>query len=290
MHRGARRAPIFVRDADCVLLLDTLGDVVDRFGLEVHAYSLMPNHYHLLVCTPAGNLSRAMRHLNGVYTQRLNRLHDWDGPVFRGRFKSQLVTEEAYRRELVAYIHLNPVRAGLVRRADESGWTSHRAHLGLDKPPPWLSLGGVFEAIGAPSQLQDFVRSKQVGKQPWPDDMDVQTGWRNAPSSSPPTREGQRGDTALDIERLLEILAAVVEADVSELLVAKQGRSAAPARRFAALKLAGQSHLSHRDVAKALNMSVQQVSNVRYRATKVEPSALFIRWESDWTERLESEK
>ena len=112
MHRGARRAPIFVRDADCVLLLDTLGDVVDRFGLEVHAYSLMPNHYHLLVCTPAGNLSRAMRHLNGVYTQRLNRLHDWDGPVFRGRFKSQLVTEEAYRRELVAYIHLNPVRAG----------------------------------------------------------------------------------------------------------------------------------------------------------------------------------
>ena len=129
-----------------MLLLDTLGDVVDRFGLEVHAYSLMPNHYHLQVCTPAGNLSRAMCHLNGVYTQRLNRLHNWDGPVFRGRFKSQLVTEEAYRRELVAYIHLNPVRAGLVRRPDESGWTSHRAHLGLDKPPPWLSLGGVSEA------------------------------------------------------------------------------------------------------------------------------------------------
>ena len=290
MHRGARRAPIFVSDTDCVLLLDTLGEVVERYGVEVHAYSLMPNHYHLLVCTPLGNLSRAMRHLNGIYTQRVNRLHDWDGPVFRGRFKSQLVTDETYRRELVAYIHLNPVRAGLVRRADEPCWTSHRAHLGLDQAPPWLSLHGVREAIGTPTQLENFVRSKQIGSQLWPDDMDLETGWRNVPSSARPTQEEHRRAVALTIERLLEIVADLVGADVSELLVAKKGRGATPERRFAALKLGGQPHLRDRDVADALRMSVRQVANLRYRARRTEKDAQFTAWENAWLERLESEK
>ena len=289
MHRGARRAPIFVNDADCVLLLDTLGEVVDRFGLEVHAYSLMPNHYHLLVSTPLGNLSRAMRHLNGVYTQRLNRLHDWDGPVFRGRFRSQLVTDESYRRELVAYIHLNPVRAGLVKRPDEPCWTSHRSHLGLDPPPPWLSLQGVREATGTPEQLQDFVREKQTGRQSWSEGMDLETGWRAEPPKLPHAPDLAPRIAPPKLEELLEWLADTVGADLSDLRVAKRGRGAAPERRFVALQLTRQSHLSHRDVANALNMSLRQVANLRFRARKTQPDGRFIEWENAWAERLESE-
>ena len=81
------------------------------FDLRVAAFCLMLNHYHLLVQTPAANLSRAMRHINGVYTQRYNRRQKKDGQLFRGRYKSVLVQENSHLLELLRYIHRNPVRA-----------------------------------------------------------------------------------------------------------------------------------------------------------------------------------
>src|SRR4051812_16842847 len=83
MHRGARRAPIFRDDEDCLLFLKGLEEAVDHHGLEVHAYALMPNHFHLLVRSPLGNLSKAMKHVTATFTLRANRRHRWDGPVFR---------------------------------------------------------------------------------------------------------------------------------------------------------------------------------------------------------------
>jgi len=77
----------------------------------------MTNHYHLLVQTPAGNLSRRMRHINGVYTQRFNAAHGLDGQLFRGRYKAILVGEDNYLKQLVRYIHKNPVRANMVKGA-----------------------------------------------------------------------------------------------------------------------------------------------------------------------------
>ena len=98
--------------------------------LKVSAYCLMSNHYHLLVQTPEGNLSRCMRHLNGVYTQRFNRKYDRDGQLFRGRYKAVLVEEDSYLLELLRYIHRNPLEAGMVQ--DLEGWppwSSHRGYL-----------------------------------------------------------------------------------------------------------------------------------------------------------------
>ena len=79
------------------------------------AYCLMPSHYHLLIQTPDANLSRCMRHINGVYTQRYNARNGCDGTLFRGRYKSILVEEDAYLLELVRYIHRNPLRAGIMK-------------------------------------------------------------------------------------------------------------------------------------------------------------------------------
>ena len=125
--RGNARAPIFLEDADRQLLLATLGDANERHGWLCHAYCLMPNHYHLLLGTPDANLSRGMRQLNGLYTQRFNRRHDRVGHVFQGRFKGILVEREAHLLELARYIVLNPVRAGIVACAEAYRWSSLRA-------------------------------------------------------------------------------------------------------------------------------------------------------------------
>jgi hypothetical protein len=109
----------------------------------------MDNHYHLLLHTPQGNLSRSMRHLNGLYTQRYNRKYGRDGPLFRGRFKALLIEADSYLLELVRYIHLNPVHAGLARAPLDYKWSSHRAYIEEAACPPWLTKKDVLTRLGA---------------------------------------------------------------------------------------------------------------------------------------------
>lgn len=119
--RGNARNAIFLDDEDRVLFLACLGAVVTRFGWWCHAYCLMDNHYHLLIETPEGDLSRGMRQLNGVYTQRFNRRHGRAGHVFQGRFKAIVVDRDSYLLELCRYVVLNPIRAGMVSQARRMG-------------------------------------------------------------------------------------------------------------------------------------------------------------------------
>lgn len=136
--RGDRREDIYVDDEDRGRWLDVLGEVCERFNWTVHAYCQMTNHYHLLVETVDGNLSRGMRHLNGQYTQSINRRHGLVGHLFQGRYKAILVQKEAYLLELSRYVVLNPVRAKMVRRPEMWRWSSYPAHAGLADCPAWL--------------------------------------------------------------------------------------------------------------------------------------------------------
>ena len=83
MNRGRRKEPVFFDKKDYVLFLAVLKETHRLFNIEIHAYALMPNHYHLLIRTPEGNISRAMRHINGVYTQKINKRYRIDGSLFR---------------------------------------------------------------------------------------------------------------------------------------------------------------------------------------------------------------
>lgn len=114
MNRGRGRCNIFLTNRDREIFLELLDDIYQRFSVETHAYCLMDNHYHLLLHTPLPNLSRAIRHLNVVFTQKFNRWHMTDGPLFRGRYKSIVVEKESYLLRLSRYIHLNPVSAKMV--------------------------------------------------------------------------------------------------------------------------------------------------------------------------------
>ncbi len=138
MNRGRRREVVFSEERDYLAFIDLLKEAVDMWRVKIGAYCLMPNHYHLLIQTPEANLSRCMRHINGVYTQSFNRYHECDGQLFRGRYKSILVDGDSYLLELVRYIHRNPLRAGLVEKLEQYPWSSHKAFLSYAKKWNWL--------------------------------------------------------------------------------------------------------------------------------------------------------
>lgn len=138
--RGDGREDIFLSDEDRVAWLETLAQVCTRFNWACHAYCQMTNHYHLLIETPDANLSKGMRQLNGVYTQRFNRSHGRVGHVFQGRYKAILVEKDRYLLELARYVVLNPLRAKRVRRLDQWPWSSFPATCGQAARPEWLQV------------------------------------------------------------------------------------------------------------------------------------------------------
>ena len=138
MNRGLARQAVFTDRGDRRTFLQLLADCHEMWGVRVLAYCLLDNHYHLLLRTPEPNLARVMRHLDGVYTQRYNRRHDRDGPLFRGRYTAIVVEAEPYLLAVARYIHQNPVAAGLVRTPETYEWSSCRWYAEDRKRPPWL--------------------------------------------------------------------------------------------------------------------------------------------------------
>lgn len=146
--RGNERKPIFKDNKDRELLLHTLAKVTERFHWLCYAYCLMDNHYHLVVETPDGNLSKGMRQLNGVYTQAFNRRHHRVGHLFQGRFKGILVQKDSHLLEVCRYVVLNPVRAKAVKQLREWAWSSYRATAGQASIPRCLTVDEVLSHFG----------------------------------------------------------------------------------------------------------------------------------------------
>lgn len=138
--RGNRKEEIFRDDSDRKLFLRFLAESVKRFGWILTAYTLMPNHFHLVVQLTLKTLSRGMQWLNGRYSQAFNKRHGCVGHVFQGRFKAPLVERESYFLQVVRYVVLNPVEAHLVARPEDYAWSSHRAVIGEVEAPDWLAV------------------------------------------------------------------------------------------------------------------------------------------------------
>ncbi|TDU28190.1 putative transposase [Panacagrimonas perspica] len=148
IQRGNDRQPIFREPADQERLLALLAEYAAREKVAIHAYVLMPNHFHLLL-TPqtSTGVSRLMQAVGRVYVQYFNRRHHRTGTLWEGRYRSTMVQTDRYCLACMAYIDLNPVRAGLVRRPEEHPWSSHGHYRGIrsDKlvtaPPVYWQLG-----------------------------------------------------------------------------------------------------------------------------------------------------
>lgn len=127
--RGNERRKTFFSRRDYEKFLEYIDEAREKFGVIVHCYVLMSNHYHLLIETPEGNLSKAMHHINSSYTTYLNIKKKRSGHLFQGRFKSIVVDKDSYLLELSRYLHLNPVRANMVTRPEEYPYSSYGAYI-----------------------------------------------------------------------------------------------------------------------------------------------------------------
>ncbi|MDD8026572.1 MAG: transposase [Acidobacteriota bacterium] len=228
--RGIRRDAIFFADRDRLAFIRKMNETAARFSFVLFGYCLMPNHYHLFLQTPLANLSEGLHYLNTAYANWLKHKRRLVGHVFQGRFKSILVEEESYAVNLSLYIHLNPCRAGLIKRPEEYSWSSCRDYLGLrDLQTPALRPDRVLTDFGA-------------------DEMEARVRYRTAlierRHMADPLRDSFRG-LALGGPRFIDMVRRIVrgeaqERDLREISARDRGacRAVSPAQVFEAVAAA----------------------------------------------------
>ena len=162
LSRGNDRSNIFMDEKDRSSFLDTVGEMSDRFDIDIFAYVLMDNHYHLLARTRRANLKKAMQWFGTTYTQRVNGRHFRSGHLFQGRYKSIIIQNDAYLLQLSYYIHRNPLRAGIVKRLGDYRWSSYKVYAYGRKTPKWLSTDLILAHFaGDPDCLRSYRQKVQ---------------------------------------------------------------------------------------------------------------------------------
>ena len=169
INRGNAGENLYRNSRDREKFLSYLERAVERFSIKVHAYCLMSNHFHILMETLHPNLSKSVQWINVSYAVYFNRKYKRNGHLFQGRFKSVLVDADSYLKQLSRYIHLNPVRAGIVDRPTDYDWSSYTAFIGKRIAPEWLETHWLLSQFGrkrkeAHANYKDFVETVDAKK------------------------------------------------------------------------------------------------------------------------------
>src|SRR3989338_56264 len=154
--RGNERKDVFRSSDDYELFLGILAEGALTFDVLIHAYCLMPNHFHFLLETKDSNLSQVMKRLLGLYTVRFNRKHKRLGHLFQGRYKAIIVDKDAYFLQLSRYVHLNPVKTKLAKRPEDYQWSSMRHYL-KEKSPEFLYRDFTLDSFKSKEVYRRFV-------------------------------------------------------------------------------------------------------------------------------------
>ncbi len=165
MNRTIDSIALFTDDTDRRIFMTELREALNASQAELHGYCLMSNHYHLLIHTPAGRLSDAMQQSVSAFTQKINFRRDRDGPIFRGRFTSVLPDDDSHLVNISAYIHLNPVKAGLVTSPEDWPWSSAGAYFGTTVRQYDLQTDAILELFdpnGGTASYRQFVMERQA--------------------------------------------------------------------------------------------------------------------------------
>ncbi len=170
--RGNERRAIYRDDRDREVFLEKLCGSLSTYQVELHAYVLLANHFHLMLATPKGNLSEFMRHFNISYTAAFNRRHRRVGHLYQGRYKAILIDRDSYLLELSRYVHLNPVRlkdgqskslGEKIKYLGRYRWSSLPGYLKASNKQSWVDYDAVLEQVGGSrGRYADFVRDGLV--------------------------------------------------------------------------------------------------------------------------------
>jgi len=265
--RGNTGQALFFRGNDRHRFYQLLGEAQEKYGHRIHAFCLMRNHIHLALQVREVSLSRIMQNLSQRYTIWMNRRQRRTGHLFQGRYKAILIDADAYLLELVRYVHLNPVRAGIVKCPEDYAWSSHRAYVGQEKIP-WLTTDWVLAQFSEERKLarrryQEFIL-EGVGE-----------GYRQEFHRG--TEEGRLLGDDRFIEEVLkvtrqeiahkvtleEIMSTVCnsyELEVQEVVEVGKGRGSSEARAMICWLVRQERGLSLTDLSRRLNRDISALS------------------------------
>jgi REP element-mobilizing transposase RayT len=289
MNRGARHGAIFFSDRHCMRFLELVAQAAEQYGIRIHAYVLMSNHYHLLLESVRGNLSAAMRMISQEYTQFVNQSSGWDGPVFRGRFKNKVVMDDAHWHYLPVYMHLNPVKARLVTHASQYLWSSHEVYCGNVKSPDWLDTRDLMAGYGSPEGYVTLYRDVLEGRQMAPDEFE-DVLFEN--------RRTQKRKTAVAVKHrafrtpteAMREVAELTGVPVSQLKAVGRGRAGNAPRALAVWWLVFGAERSPGEAARKLGMTANAASKIlskfRLSDTGYQSDNLW-RWKAELESRKE---
>jgi len=242
MNRGADRQDIFSSDDDRFVFEDQLGELARRGLLEIHAYTLMGNHFHVLGRSPEGELSRAMHRLGSEYARWYNHEHHRDGPLFRNRFVSVAVGSTEQLLTESRYIHRNPLAFVPTASLAAYRWSSLGPYLRRRERPDWLRLDLIDGLIGDPDQHRTFVEashpsdkdhSRWQTMRPPVDLADIERAIQEVTGTDPAcsVADGPRSNDRLSIAI---VLAVELRAATAEQLARRYGASSPASTRAAA--------------------------------------------------------
>ncbi len=261
MNRGARHKQVFHNDTACATFIELLSEVPKRYGILIHAYALMPNHYHLLVESTRGQLSRAMSFIGSCYTRWVNSQNPgWDGALFRGRFHSVDVSREDHWYYLPIYIHLNPVRAGLVGHITQSRWTSHGVYAGNEAVPEWLCTHAILNQYGGCQGYLKALDELVLGRQEPPENFDQVTLHPYVRTPKTPAKSSSLSDCTPTDKYVLKAVATVCGVKQNTLKQTKRGRAGNMPRKLAAYWLTMGAGLKLKKTSELLNMHPARIS------------------------------
>ncbi len=263
MNRTARKRVVFDNPGHILLFEALLSELPGRFSARVHAWALMGNHFHLLVDVPTDGLPRLMAWLTAQLARAVNQERGWDGPLFRGRYRNRVVLDDAYWRDVLAYLHLNPVRAGLVANPDSSLWTSHRYYAGLARPPAWMTTEELLGVYGGAETyrliIEDIVRGeREVALTP-------ERMWARPDTQGAAMAPPKPTVRTLTAAEALAQVAEVTGAPADELTTSRMGRRGNPARALASWWLQRAAAQHREDVADLLGMSAGAAGAAAHR-------------------------
>jgi putative transposase len=272
--RGNDQGSIFITDHDRKDFLGLLGEGVKRFNLEVFAFCLMSNHYHMFLRTPEGNLSSSIHWLNTTYSIRFHGRHRRSGHLFEGRFKSVLVLDECHFAHLSMYIHLNPLKAGIVKDPLDYEWSSYRDYIRPKSRYDWLDREVILDEYGRgsdrfrryssaclalfdtePSFLQQLQTGTFIGSQEAAEKILKKYRPSGNMEMVPSYRLFSRN--VVDVEKELEKVARIFKIKPDDL---KKRRRSFPPRKAACWHLVENCGRNIKEVAELMNVKPTAVS------------------------------